>query len=70
VICSRLIGKYESLKYWSGVKARVRNGFQKCGVTIGEREFHHKEKIDFVKPLPRLVFRELCKRCGEDTVRA
>jgi len=64
------MGKYESLKYWSGRKARVYHRLRKCGVTIGEREFHHKEKIDSVKPPLGVVFRELCKRCGEDTVGA
>jgi len=62
------MSKYESLKYWVKIKARVPHCCQKCGVTINKGEFYYKEKIDFVKPPPGLVFRELCEKCGHETI--
>ena len=56
------MGKYDGLKYW----ARVPHRCQRCGTVIDNGEYYYKEKIDFVKPPPGLVFRELCQKCGEE----
>ena len=56
--------KYDSLKYWAKVKARVPHKCQKCKASIGKGEYYYKEKIDFVNA-PSLVLGELCLRCGE-----
>lgn len=61
------MSKYEGLKYWSRVKARVPHRCQRCGAQIGRGELYYKEKIDFVRPPPGLMFDELCEKCGEET---
>jgi hypothetical protein len=48
------MGKYDSLKYWAKVKARVPHRCQRCGAMIDKGEFYYKEKIDFVRPPPGL----------------
>lgn len=58
------MGKYEGLKYWAKVKARVPHRCQKCGAAISKGEVYYKEKIDFVKPPPSLALGELCEGCG------
>jgi len=60
--------KYESLKYWAKIKARIPHRCQRCGVTISKKEFYYKERIDFVKPPPGLILRELCERCSQHTI--
>lgn len=49
------MSKYNSLKYWAKVKARVPHHCQICGAIINKGEFYYKEKIDFVNPSPVLL---------------
>lgn len=58
--------KYDSLKYWAKVRARVPHRCQRCGTVIGKGEYYYKEKLDFVSSPPGLVFGELCEKCGKD----
>ena len=60
------MGKYDSLKYWAKVKARVPHRCQQCNALIEKGEFYYKERIDLVSPPPGFVFGELCHRCGDD----
>ena len=63
------MSKYNNLKYWAKVKARVPHHCQNCGAIINKGEFYYREKIDFVNPPPGFDFKELCKKCGEETKR-
>lgn len=58
--------KYDSLKYWAKVKARIPHRCQRCNEFIDKGEYYYKEKIDFVNPPPGLIFGELCQKCGEE----
>jgi len=65
----RTISKYDSLKYWAKIKARVLHRCQRCEAIVNEGEFYYKQKINFVNPPPGFALGELCERCGEDTIR-
>jgi hypothetical protein len=61
-----VMSKYDDLKYWVKVEARVPHRCRKCGATVNKGESYYKEKFDFVKPPPGFVLAELCQSCGED----
>lgn len=65
----KAVSKYDSLKYWVRVKARVPHRCQGCGAIVNKGEFYYKEKIDFVNPPPGFALGELCEACGEKTKR-
>ncbi|MFC1874669.1 hypothetical protein ACFLY3_00720 [Chloroflexota bacterium] len=54
------MSKYENLKYWARVKARVSHRCQQCDTLIEKGEFYYKEKVDLVNPPPGFVLGELC----------
>ena len=59
------MSKYENLKYWARVKARVSHRCQQCDTLIEKGEFYYKEKVDLVNPPPGFVLGELCQKCGD-----
>ncbi|MBA7614164.1 hypothetical protein ES703_21427 [subsurface metagenome] len=61
------MSKYDSLKYWTKVKARIPHQCHRCGATVPKGEFYYKEKVDFVKP-PNLMLSELCPTCYETSM--
>jgi hypothetical protein len=58
------MSKYDGLKYWAKVKARVPHLCQKCGASINKGDLYFKEKVDFVNTPPGLALGELCEKCG------
>jgi len=60
------MSKYDSLKRWTKVQARVSHHCQKCEELVNKGEFYYKEKIDFVNSSPGICLGELCERCGEE----
>jgi len=58
------MGKYDELKYWAVMKARVPHRCYKCGAEISKAELYYKERIDFVDA-PGLLLREMCFKCGK-----
>ena len=59
------MGKYESLKYWAKVKARVLHRCHNCDATIRKGDVYYKEKVNFVNPAPASILGELCEGCGQ-----
>ena len=57
------MNKYEGLKYWARVKARVLHECEQCGAVIQVGQFYYKQRIDLVNPPPRMVFGQLCEQC-------
>ena len=61
------MNKYDSLKYWARVKARVPHRCQKCGAAINKGVFYYKEKVNFVNHPLGFHYGELCQKCGTET---
>lgn len=53
------MSKYDSLKYWVEVRARVPHRCQRCGTVIGKGEYYYKEKLD-LSALHRVLFLGNC----------
>jgi hypothetical protein len=66
---NREMSKYDDLKYWAKVKARVTHRCEKCEAIINNGDFYYKEKIDSVNPPPGFALGELCEKCGAATKR-
>ncbi len=60
----RTMSKYDNLKYWAKVKARIPHDCQKCGALINKGDVYYKERIDFVNSPPGFILGELCEKCG------
>ena len=64
ILFGDIMSKYDNLKYWAKVRARIPHKCQKCRATINKGDLYYKEKIDFGNPPPGFYFGELCEKCG------
>ena len=63
------MSKYDKLKSWAKVKARVIHHCQACGHEISPKMFYYKQRIELVNPPPGMRFGELCEECYRPTTR-